>query len=333
MKFSFVLSILLLTLITVNIFGQATIDLKKPKHIRVGEAYSYIFAQDFSLDRIKNQFPQFAIDILKAKNAFNLTFGRSSAGMKKYLTEYLGQNEFSNYEVRLNSELKKMFGSQMFTKEIATNYILEIESRAKGNIVSTVLETILSFQFSDSPQDEFISGFTSTFKTKAHAKAKNSDWQIKVPMSWKAEEADRPNIVKKFTSDYGAGNQSIMLIVKEFPPTKKQVLKKKELDDFFSDEEMKKMVPDGGKYISFTKMTLDGNIGGMVEYQLTIERLDTKIQIRMVQFMFFRNNMIYVLQGTVGSDNMDRDLSLEMKKYLPLYRLVANSIVVNDQYR
>ena len=53
----------------------------------------------------------------------------------------------------------------------------------------------------------------------------------------------------------------------------------------------------------------------------------------MVQFMFFRNNMIYVLQGTVGSDNMDRDLSLEMTKYLPLYRLVANSIVVNDQYR
>jgi hypothetical protein len=71
----------------------------------------------------------------------------------------------------------------------------------------------------------------------------------------------------------------------------------------------------------------------MVELQMTIERLDTKIQIRMVQFMFFRNNMIYVLQGTVGSDNMDRDLSLEMTKYLPLYRLVANSIVVNDQYR
>jgi hypothetical protein len=80
-------------------------------------------------------------------------------------------------------------------------------------------------------------------------------------------------------------------------------------------------------------MTLDGNIGGMVEFQLTIERLDTKIQIRMVQFMFFRNNMLYVLQGTVASDHMDRDLSFEMKKYLPLYRLVANSIVVNEQYR
>lgn len=49
--------------------------------------------------------------------------------------------------------------------------------------------------------------------------------------------------------------------------------------------------------------------------------------------MFFRNNKMYVLQGTVGSDNMDRDLSLEIKKFLPLYRLVANSIVVNDQYR
>jgi hypothetical protein len=333
MKFSVILSILLVIVINVNLYGQSTIDLKKPKHIRVGEAYSYIIAQDFSLDRIKNQLPQFAMDILKARNAFNSAFGRSSAGMKKYLTEYLGQNEFSNYEVQLNIELKKMFGIQMLTKEIATDYILEVESRAKGNIVSPVLETLLSFQFSDNPQDEFLSGFTSTFKTKAHAKAKNTDWQIKVPMSWKAEEADRPNIIKKFTSDYGAGNQSIMLIVKHLPPTKKQGPKKKELDDIFSDEEMKKMVPDGGKYISFTKMTLDGNIGGMVEYQLTVSRLDTKIQIRMVQFMFFRNNMMYVLQGTVGSDKMEDDLALEIKKYLPLYRLVANSIVVNDQYR
>jgi hypothetical protein len=273
------------------------------------------------------------MDILRTTNSFNSTFGRSREGMKKYLIEYLGQDEFINYEVQLNNELKKMFGSQMFTKENATNYILEVEGRAKGNIVSPVLETILSFQFSDSPQDEFILGFTSTFKTKAHAKAKNTDWQIKVPMSWKAEEADRPNIIKKFTSDYGAGNQSIMLMVKELPLPKQQLPTKKELNDIFNEKEMKKMIPDGGKYISFTKMTLDGNIGGMVEYLMKIDRLDTKIQIRMVQFMFFRNNMMYVLQGTVGSENMDRDLSFEMKKYLPLYRLVANSIVVNDQYR
>ena len=332
MKYKHAILILLFFITAINVFGQTTDNLKKPKYKRVSEAYGYLTGQEYSLDLIKKEFPQFEMSILKAQMSFNSTFGKSKEGMKKYLAEYLGQNEFSQYEEKLISELKKMLGNQTFTEEIATNFISEVESRAKGNIASTVLETLLSFQFSDRPQDELTSGFTTTFKTKGDPKSKNTDWQIKVPKSWKAEEADRPNIIQKFTSDYGAGNQSIMLMVKEMPLPKGYKITKEELNDLFTEKEMKDMVPDGGKFISFTKMTLDNNIGGMIEFEQTIERLDFKIKIRMVQFMFIRGNKMYTLQGTVGSEKADTDLSLEMKKYLPLYRLVANTIVVNDQY-
>jgi uncharacterized pyridoxamine 5'-phosphate oxidase family protein len=80
-------------------------------------------------------------------------------------------------------------------------------------------------------------------------------------------------------------------------------------------------------------MTLDNNIGGMIENEQTVERLDFKMKIRMVQFMFIRGDKWYFLQCSVGSEKTDTDLSLVMKKYLPLYRLVANTIVVNDQYK
>lgn len=124
-------------------------------------------------------------------------------------------------------------------------------------------------------------------------------------------------------------------MVKEMPLPKGYKITKEELNDLFTEKEMKDMVPDGGKFISFTKMTLDNNIGGMIEYEQTMERLDfkIKIRIRMVQFMFIRGNKMYMLQGTVGSEKTDTDLSLEMKKYLLLYKLVANTIVVNDQYK
>lgn len=333
MKYKYTISILLFFITAINVFGQTTDNFKKPKYKRVSEAYGYIIGQEYSLDIIKKEFPQFEMSILKARMAFNSTFGKSKEGMKQYLAEYLGQNEFSQYEEKLISELKKMLGNQTFTEEIATNFISEVEGRAKGNIASTVLETLLSFQFSDRPQDELTSGFTTTFKTKGHPKSKNTDWQIKVPKSWKAEEADRPNIIQKFTSDYGAGNQTIMLMVKEMPLPKGYKITKEELNDLFTEKEMLVMVPDGGKFISFTKMTLDNNIGGMIEFEQTMERLDFKIKIRMVQFMFIRGNKMYMLQGTVGSEKADTDLSLEMKKYLPLYKLVANTIVVNDQYK
>lgn len=332
MKYNYLFSVLLFILTTNYVCGQTTDNFKKPKYKRVSEAYGYLTGQEYSLNFIKKEFPHFEMNILKAQMSFNSTFGKSKEGMRVFLVEFLGQNEFKEYEDKLINEMKKLLGNQTFTEKIASNFISEVENRAKGNIATPVLETLLAFQFYDRPQDELTSGFTTIFKTKGHPKSKNTDWQIEVPKSWKAEEADRPNIIQKFTSDYGSGNQSIMLMVNEIPFPSGYKMTKVELDNFFTEKEMKDVVPDDGKFIAFTKMTLDSNIGGMIEYEQTMERLDFTIKIRMVQFMFIRDNKMYMLQGMVGSGKADTDLSLEMKKYLPLYKLIANTIVINDQY-
>jgi hypothetical protein len=333
MKFKYTLSFLIIGLMTFNLFGQSNDNLKIAKYKRVSEAYGYIIGQEYTLNLIKKEFPKYELQILHAAMSFNSSFGKSIIEIKKYLTEYLGQIEFNIYNDKLTTAMKDMLGNQTFSEEDVTNYISEIENRAKGNIASTVLETILSFQFLDRPQDELTTGFTSTFKTKGHPKAKNTDWQIKVPKSWKAEEADRPNIIQKFISDFGSGNNTIMILVKDMPLADGHKLTNEELNEIFTEKEMKSTVPEGGKFISFTKMIFDNYIGGMIECEQSTERLDYKINIRMVQFTFIKDDKMYILQGVIGSINEKKDLSKEMKKYLPLYKLVANSIVVNDQYK
>ena len=334
MKYKSLISIFFLLFFTsISIFGQTTDNFKKPKNKRVIEAYSFILAQEYSLERIRNEFPKFKIKALNAQMSFNSTFGKSKEGMKKYLKEYFGENEFKKYEENLIVEFKKILSNQSLTEEFVENFILEVENRAKGNIVSTILETLLSIQFADRPQDELLSGFATTFKTKGHVKSKNTDWQIKVPKSWKAEEGDRPNIIQKFTSDYGVGNQSIMLLVREISLPKGYRISKEELDELYTEKQIKDMIPEEGKFISFTKMTFDNNIGAMLEFEQIVDRLDFYIKMRAVQFMFVKDDKWYFLQCYVGSDKVDSDLSLEMKKYLPLFKLVANTIVVNDQYK
>lgn len=323
---------------SVNIFGYTleSDSLNNPKYIRVGETYGYLLAQDTFLNLIKKEYPQFEMNVLVSKTLFDKTFGKSKLKIQEYLEENLGRNGFKEYNSKIESELEKMLANQLLTEDIASSFILEVESRAKGNIASTVLETLLSFQFSDAPQDELLYGFTQTFKTKGHLKSKNTDWQIKIPKSWKAEEADRPNIIQKFTSDFGSGKQSIMLMVKDMHFPKGYKVTKAELNRFFSEKEAKDVWVNGGKFISFTKMTFDNNIGGMLEFEINTKRLDVNLKIRMVQFMFIRDNKLYSLQGTVdavNSESADADLSFEMKKYMPLYKLVANTIVVNSQYK
>jgi hypothetical protein len=331
MKFKYILSIFLF--LSAFVFGQSTVNINKPKHVRVCEAYGFIIGQEYYLNQIKEEFPQLEIDILRTEMSFNSTFGKAKDGMSKYLNEYFGQDEFKKYENETISEIKEILSNQSFTEEIVKKSIDEIESRANGNIVSPILETLLSFQFADRPQDEFISGFTTTFNTKGHSKSKFTDWQIKVPKSWKAQESDRPNIIQKFTSDYGAGHQGIMLLVKDITFSNNHKMSKEEINEIFTEKEMRDAVPDNGKFISFTKMTFDGINGGMIESEKIMERLNFKIKIRMVQFMFIHANKMYAIEGFVSSDNIDADLSLDMRKYLPLYMLIANSIVVNDQYK
>ena len=327
-----ILSVIVLIISINSIFSQTYENLNKSKSNRVMEAYGFLVGQDYTLNKIVKDYPHLKVNVMTVQMAFNEFFFKSKIGLEKYLKYNSGIEDLSDIDNKIISEINKIYFEQKLTEEIAMDFISEVESRAKGNIVSTVLETLLFFQFFDQPQDEFTSGFTNKFKTKGHPKSKNTDWQIKIPKSWKAEEGDRPNIIQKFTSDYGSGNQSIALMVKEFSLPKGTKITNEDLNMLFTEDEMKKMSPTGSNFISFTKMTIDKNVGGMIEFEQTIERLDIKVKIRLVQFMFIRDNKWYFLQCSVNTLKLNNDLSIELKKYLPLFKLVANSIVVNDQY-
>lgn len=317
---------------TLSILDNSTeTTIKRPKDVRASEAYGYLIGQEYSLDYIKKKFPELELNIDRLQYSFNATFGKSKDVMKKYLSQYVREDEFKKYNEVLIAEIDKQLNNQPLTEDDAIAFLIEVDNRAKGNIATPVLETLLSFQYADLPHEEFLRGFTTIFKTKGHPKSKGTDWQIKVPKSWRAEEADRPNIIQKFLSDQQGTNQSIMLMVLPFP--KGYAPTKAELNELFTDKGSRSIVPEEGKFISFTKMTLDNNIGGMLVYEQLTSRMDFKIKLRMAQFMFIKDKKIYALQGIVSADNPELDLSLEMQKYLPLFRLVANSIVVNDQYR
>ena len=315
-----------------SLFSQTENNLIKPKIERVSQALGYLVGQECSLNYIKNEFPQLENNVLIAEMAFKSTFGKSKSRMEDYFSNYLGEEKLKDFNDNLIKEMQKRIENQTLTEDIALNFIKDIEDRAKGNVSSPILETLLSFQYIDTPQREFLAGFTSKFMTKGHSKSKNTDWQISVPKSWRAREGDRPNIIQSFTDDFGDGLNNIMLMVKDMPVSKGSKLSDKEKEEFFSEKEIKTTLPKEAKFISFSKMTLDSNIGGMLQVEQIVSRLDYKFKTRLVQFMFIRGFKIYMLMATVSSSNIEDDLAVKMEKYMPLFRLVANSIVVNDQY-
>jgi hypothetical protein len=324
----------LFAITTALLLGQPTEMLKEAKWQKVTKAYGFLLGQDYSLKRAQKEFPNLKNDLLIAEMTFNLTFSKAREGIEIYLKEYLGSiEEFQRVEKELNKELDRLQGEQIYTTEIVLEFIEEVQSRAKGNIPSPILETLLSFQYRNNPEKEFQSGFTTIFNTKGHPKAKNTDWQIKVPKSWLAEEANRPNIIQHFQSEYGSGNQGMLLMVKQIPIQDRVGYSKKEMNDFFSGEQAQEMIPEESKFISYSKIVIDGLPAGMLEFESIYEGVDTKVKMRMVEFIFIDKDKMYFFQASVSSADLAEDLSITMRKFLPLYKLVANSIVLNSQYK
>jgi hypothetical protein len=70
----------------------------------------------------------------------------------------------------------------------------------------------------------------------------------------------------------------------------------------------------------------------MLEIEQLIERVDLLMKLRIIQYSFYKSNKLYMVQcGIVGKQN--EDLNIRLKKFLPLFGHIANSIVENGQYR
>jgi len=302
----------------------------RTKESRILEAYGYLKGQEYQLNKIREQHSNLSISVLQTELKFKVSFGIAIIEIQRYLKNLLA-DKFSNMDLEYHEQVVKIFGSQKMSSDEALTFLDEVKTRSKGNIPSPILETLLHFNYINNPSKEFSAGYVKTFRTKGHPKAKGTDWQIKVPLSWSQKEGDRPNIIQMFQSEYGDGNESISIMVQELP--KDLGLSKSDLNEIFLEENMKVFVPKNAKYLSSKKLILDNYNGGVLEMEIQMQRLDIMIKMRVLQFMLIKKDKLFMLMAGTGSPIVDLNLSKEMEKYRPLFNQVANSIVVLDQYR
>ncbi len=333
MKMKKLILFVIIILAVLSSYSQTERENVNKNEMNAMNAYTYIYGQELVLERIIKELPEYEFKIIIAQNSFNLAFGEVKKNIVTYLNEKMLNKKIEFIQNLAKKNLDSLYEKFEINSEFAEAYLKDVDARTKGIIPSPIFETILYFQYMNRPHLEFIGGFTQTFKTKSHAKSKNTDWQIKVPLSWKATEASRPNIIQNFSSDFFEGKRMISLAVKNLELKKGETFSEKEINEYFSENNAKNMIGSGSSLVSFVKMTFDGNKGCMLIYEDILERLDSKIKSQAVMFSFIYKANYYNVTCAVITLNLEEDLNIEMKKYLPLFKLVANSIVVNSKYK
>lgn len=309
---------------------------KEPRLKQLSQAYGFVLGQQTGLELIEKTFPDLAKDVKDAWFAFNSTaLGESVKGVEEELSRELG-DKWSEYKKDMIAQMASLIGNQELTRQQAVAFLQEVHQRAKGEVPESVLAALLSAhpRFSKNPALELWAGWRQTFRTRGHPKAKGVDFSISLPASWSKREGHRPNIIQFFQSGAGHGPIMCSLGVKNIPLPAGYKFSKDELKEFFQPNELKDIVPDGGTLIDAKYIVLDNTPAGMLIYDQITQRLNMTLKIRVTQFIVIQGRaMIFIQCLATTLPNKNESLGELQHKYLPTYKSIANTLVLNDNYK
>ena len=189
----------------------------------MSRTYGYYIGQTYTLDNIKKKYPNLQNEIFLIKNDFDLKYLKSIKDIEQFFTKNMSKKQWSDLQKMVKDGIKKQLNTNISYEE-SLEAIQVVKARIKGDIESPVIETLLMFNpnYQKNPIEELNDKFIQTYNSKDNPKAKGVDFSVKVPKSWKSQEANRPNIVRKFTSNNGyiiedTFIENIMILVYDLP--------------------------------------------------------------------------------------------------------------------
>jgi hypothetical protein len=281
------------------------------------ETYAFLKGQNSALEMIALQFPSLKKDVTKTSTVFI----QAEQNIERFLKSQIGE-EFTVLQKRIGTLLHKQFKNPIEKEKYARDFLEKIRQRSRFSSDSLITKGILSFAYEDVPHQEIIDGHTITFTTKGHPKAEKIILQVPIPKSWKAEEAEMPETVQQFTSYGGQGTEKILIVVYD--------LTQEDRDLTLTEKSILEMIPPEAKLLRTEPTIIDNNPGIITDTEETVNFGNKKMKIRMLQFMFIEKDKLYCLQGSIGPVEVNTNLEIPLKKYEPLFRIVASRANIDN---
>lgn len=308
---------------------------KKSRPEQLFEAYGFVLGQQISLELIEKKFPDLSEDTKQSWIAFESSaLGKSATSLEEDLSSNIG-DKWPQAKQQLTSKIQGSIEQEQLTRDKAISFLAEVQARAKGRLPDPILSTLLSVhpRYTKEPELELTEGWKQTYRTKGHPKAKGVDFSISFPASWSRREGYRPNIIQFFQSGAGHGPMTCSLMVKNMPLPAGYIPTQEEVKELFQSDEFKRELSETGTVVEIKPMVLEGAPAVMFVCDHTQQRLDITLSIRMIQFATVQGASMICIQFPLAKQPDSKD-SLDdlQRKYLPIYRGIVNTFVLNDRY-
>ena len=318
-------------LFSVSLDAQAP-QMKKTVAQDLAATFGFCYGQHLSLNQLRQMFPDLAPQVLLAEMQWNSAFKDAEEGIEARL-QALAPGQWPDMRTKIIAQIEPVLKEQnsKATHEIAASFLEIVQQRAKGILDSPNREMLLAShpKFVKSPELEFAAGYTGTFSTKGHVKAKGVELTIRYPLSWKQMEAERHNIVQKWTSDGGHGNDIFMVLIKKLPT----VPTRDESAGFFTESSAQEILGEDGVILKYTTGRLERLPVGIAQFKQTTKRLETTLESLGTCYYLICDDAFIVIQFMSYAPGGAEAREARMNVLSPLIQTIANSLVLTQSYK
>lgn len=183
----------------------------------------------------------------------------------------------------------------------------------------------------DSAFQEFLAGHRTTFSSEGHPKAKGANFTIAYPSSWWAAESERPNTLHTFLDQSEGSSAGFVIVTAALPVPDGASISNDELRDVFSPLALQGMLPSNAAFVHAEPTSIEGEPAGILEYTMAFH--DAGRLLRVWSICFLTNGTLVQVQFCVdGPAGSETELAGQMATHKPLFRLIANSIVLPEKW-
>lgn len=175
--------------------------------------------------------------------------------------------------------------------------------------------------------EEMSQGQTADYASKGDPKAAGLEVTMKVPRSWTALPGERPHVLVKFINPHAPANCN--LLVRALPAAATAA----DLADIQSSKEIGTTLPDGATLRSFQKTKIDSRPAIEFVYSMPFENAGQSGVLQAVTYRVLYSKFVIQLGCTVGAFGKGSELDAQFGAYFPLFRRIANTMIIQNQWQ
>ena len=166
----------------------------------------------------------------------------------------------------------------------------------------------------------------ASFSSAGHAKSQGLSVSLRYPAAWIAEEGERPHVVQKFS----ARPRPVVctFLISDTGRNRTPAQARADL----APANLPRLVPDIATWLGGSQVRLDGLAAGEIQFATVTARPGVTIHMRSVGYVVYYGRHEIDLMCSVAA-NAAEGLDARFAAWLPVFRQIANTFVLHNQYQ